>query len=116
MSRPYPRLHDMNQYEREKFNELRRMLNQGRLPVYLINPSIILSHNEASPDVAKLDEKDIISLDRLIVLVAGCSEIGINARASMRRALRTPMISTSKPDHVEVDNPKLHAMLDAKED
>ena len=119
--RPFPRTADFNQHQAQRFNELKELLRCGKIPTWLLNPSIILSHNECSPSVAQLDEASEVSLDSLAVLAIGASEVGINARSAMRSALRHPRkLAGLEDDEIIIKHDpvsaKLHNRLDELED
>lgn len=116
------RLQDFSHYEIQKFNDLRRILQTGKIPAYLLNPSILLAHNEKNPQVAHLHESSEVSIDSLLVLVSGDGIIGVNARAAMRGALRKKRHIKDLDDDLPIPirhdpvTAKLHAHLDVLED
>ena len=119
--RQYPRVQDFNRDQVLRFNELRNLSKRGKIPAWLLNPSIILSHNECSPSVAQLHETSEVSLDSLAVLAVGAAEVGINARSAIRKALRQPRhIVGLEDEEVKIKHDpktaKLHSLLDEKED
>ncbi len=114
--RQFPRLIDMSRDQREKFNELKKHIKMGRIPSWMLNPSIILTHNECSPPVAQLNEGSMVSLDALCILGAGEGYVGINARSALRHSLRQPRHIDDIPIKHDPKSAKLHVILDEKED
>lgn len=63
-----PRLSEMNRQQRQSFNEMKKILKQGKIPAALINPALIRKHNENSPAVAHIKNGgDNVSLDSLLL-------------------------------------------------
>ena len=103
--------------EIEKLQELSTLLKRGALPAYLLNPEILIEHNNVSPQVARLHETSEVHLNSLITLVAGTPRLGVEARSSTKRMLSMASKENSSPSVLDpaMDDPKLHRLLDEKE-
>ena len=117
--RQQPRLSNMSKREILKYREIKDSISRGRIPVWLLNPTIIDSHNKMSPQVAQLTSLDEVSLDMLAVLVSGDMDTGIEARKFSKYLLNSQPSKAVEPDLPIRHDPaqtKLHMTLDELED
>ena len=86
-----PRVQDLNPAQRERFNELRKMINMGFLPAGMVSPALLVAHNQVNPDVAKLTHpNDKVNLQSLALMYM---TEGVDARRQMLDATRLPRVN-----------------------
>ncbi|OYZ26138.1 MAG: hypothetical protein B7Y23_02815 [Sulfurovum sp. 16-42-52] len=95
-----PRLQDMPRHQTQLFNEIKRLLKQGKIPAALLNPAIIREHNENSPQVARIDHPgQEVSLDALALRYASD---GIAVRKHFRDIVFPLNETTVKQDNADL--------------
>lgn len=94
-----PQLSNMNRQQIEKFNEIRILLKQGKIPAYLVSPEIINMHNACNPDVAKVTHgSQELSLDGLALLYASD---GVEIRRFFKGNLNNTLTTDDTTPHID---------------